>query len=204
MTIDIVNYGMGNLRSVQNAFTFLGVECKVVDSPEEIAASRRLLLPGVGSFARAMETITARGYDRAIHEAVDAGAALLGICLGMQLLASEGEEDGRTPGLGFIPGRVRRMQPVGGLKVPHVGFNTLRCKADHGGLFGGLEEERNFYFLHAFTVRPEDGGMVIGTTTHGDEFVCALRRDRVVGVQFHPEKSQSNGLRLLRNFVDCF
>lgn len=204
MAITIVNYGMGNLRSVQNAFEFLGVESDIVDDPSAIASSKRLLLPGVGSFARAMKNITEREIDSAIHKAVDAGAAVLGICLGMQLLASEGEEDGISTGLGLIPGRVVRMQPTGGIKIPHVGFNTLSCQSHHGGLFNGLEQNSDFYFLHSFYLVPDDPQVVIGTSDYGGEVVCAVRKNKVLGVQFHPEKSQNNGLRLLRNFLDCF
>ena len=202
MAITIVNYGMGNLRSVQNAFNFLGAESEIVGDPGAIACSRRLLLPGVGSFARAMKNITERKIDTAIYEAVDAGASVLGICLGMQLLASEGEEDGISMGLGLIPGRVVRMHPTGGLKVPHVGFNTLIGQSHHGGLLDGLERDSDFYFLHSFCLVPDDRQVVIGTVDYGGEVVCAVRKNKVLGVQFHPEKSQNNGLRLLRNFLD--
>lgn len=202
MSVSIVNYGMGNLRSVQNAFSFLGVKSEIVGDPGTIASSKRLLLPGVGSFARAMNNIKERGFDIAIHEAVNAGAAVLGICLGMQLLASEGEEDGASAGLGLIPGRVVRMEPVGGVKIPHVGFNTVYWQPNHGGLFNGLEQDCDFYFLHSFHFIPHECQAVIGTVDYGGKVVCAVRMNKVMGVQFHPEKSQNNGLRLLRNFLD--
>jgi glutamine amidotransferase len=204
MSVAIVNYGMGNLRSVQNAFAALGERSEIVDDPSVIAASKRVVLPGVGSFARAMENIRRRKLDTAIHEAVGAGAALLGICLGMQLLASEGDEDGPSAGLDLVPGRVVRMRPSEGIKIPHIGFNALDCRPGHGGLFDGLERESDFYFLHSFCFVPLQAASVIGTTNYGGEVVCAVRSRNVLGVQFHPEKSQSNGLRLLRNFLDCF
>lgn len=204
MSVAIVNYGMGNLRSVQNAFAALGEAGEIVDDPRAIAASKRVVLPGVGSFARAMENIRRRRLDAAIHEAVDAGAALLGICLGMQLLASVGDEDGPSAGLDLVPGRVVRMRPPEGFKIPHIGFNTLNCRLGHGGLFDGLEGESDFYFLHSYCFQPRDTEAVIGTSQYGGEVVCAVRSRKVLGVQFHPEKSQSNGLRLLRNFLDRF
>lgn len=204
MTVTIVNYGMGNLRSVQNAFSVLGAHSQIVEEPGTIASSKRLVLPGVGSFSRAMSNIGKRGLDAAIHKAVDGGATVLGICLGMQLLASEGEEDGTCAGLGLIPGRVVRMQPEGNLKIPHIGFNTLNCQPHHGGIFNGLERNCDFYFIHSFSFVPDDRQTIIGTSEYGRQVVCAVRRNRVLGVQFHPEKSQNNGLRLLRNFLECF
>jgi len=204
MSVAIVNYGMGNLRSVQNAFAALGERGEIVDDPQAIAASKRVVLPGVGSFARAMENIRRRKLDAAIREAVDAGGALLGICLGMQLLASEGDEDGPSAGLDLVPGRVVRMQPSEGIKIPHIGFNALSSRGGHGGLFDGLEADSDFYFLHSFRFVARDATSVIGTSDYGGEFVCAIRHRNVVGVQFHPEKSQSNGLKLLRNFLDRF
>lgn len=202
MTVTIVDYGMGNLRSVQNAFAHLRIDSEVASDPAVIAPSKHILLPGVGSFARAMRTIREKGIDQALYQAVDKGAMVLGICLGMQLLATTGEEDGETQGLGLIPGRVTRIEPGPGLKVPHIGFNTLRSQPNHGGLFLQLEQGREFYFLHSYHLIPEHSGFVIGTCDYGGEVVCAVRRDRIAGVQFHPEKSQGNGLRLLRNFVE--
>ena len=202
--LTILNYGMGNLRSVQNAFTYLGTPSRIVEDPAVIASSERIVLPGVGSFARAMQNIKKRGLGEALQEAANGGSAILGICLGMQLLATAGEEDGNSEGLGLISGRVVRMQPKNGLKVPHIGFNTLNCRQSHGGIFARLDEGSDFYFLHSYQFVPEQSEAIIGSCEYGGDVVCAVRKDRIVGVQFHPEKSQNNGLRLLRNFLDYF
>lgn len=202
--ISIVNYGMGNLRSVQNAFTYLGADSQIVDDPAVVSSSRRIVLPGVGSFARAMHNLKGQGLGEALNTAAEHGAAILGICLGMQLLATVGDEDGPTDGLGFIPGRVVRIDKKIGLKIPHVGFNGLRYPDHHGGLFYGIDQDGDFYFIHSYQFVPDDEASVIGTTHYGAPIVSAVRMNRILGVQFHPEKSQSNGLRLLRNFLTCY
>lgn len=203
--ITIINYGMGNLRSLQNAFIYLGIESRIVSDPEVIAVSDRLVLPGVGSYAQAMINIEKNGMRQAMEMAVlQRGVPFLGVCLGMQLLSGQGEEGGITKGLGWIPGRVVRMNPGEGLKIPHIGFNTARFRMNHGGLFDGLGDGCDFYFVHSFHFISRDPGNVIGVCDYGGEVVCAIRRDNIVGVQFHPEKSQSNGLQLLRNFMNHF
>ena len=201
--ISIVNYGMGNLKSLSNAFAFLGVDCRVVDAPAEILASRKLVLPGVGSFAQAMANIRALGIEDALNRAVrERGVPILGICLGMQLMAESGEEDGVTPGLGWFKGTVRRMPAGPGLKLPHVGFNAVTPCPDNSLIFRGLAGEVDFYFVHGYALSDCRAEEISSWTDYGGRFPSSVSRDNVFGTQFHPEKSQGNGLALLKNFTD--
>jgi glutamine amidotransferase len=190
---------------LQNALIHLDTECRIVSDPEVIAASDRLILPGVGSYAKAMSNIEKSGMRQALEVAVlHRGVPFLGICLGMQLLSDQGEEGGVTNGLGWIPGHVIRISQRENVKVPHIGFNTARFSGNHDGLIVGLGDECDFYFLHSYhfvAKRQED---VIGVCDYGSDIVCAVRHENIVGVQFHPEKSQSNGLQLLLNFIRNF
>jgi len=203
MSVTVVDYGMGNLRSIRGALEFLGVPHRVSADPAEIAAADRLILPGVGSFGAAMRNIEARGLGEPLEEAVmRRGRPILGICLGMQLFAAWGEEEGRTRGLGWIPGRVARFRfDDPSLKVPHVGFNTAEVARGDEPLFEGLGGGADFYFVHSYRLEPEEPSSVTSWTDYGGRFPASVRRGNVTGTQFHPEKSQSNGLRLLRNFA---
>lgn len=204
-TVTIINYGMGNLRSLKNALDHLGVNSRIVIDPEIIANSDRLILPGVGSFAQAMININRSGLRQAMEMAViQRGVPFLGVCLGMQLLAGIGEEGGITKGLGWVPGEVVRMNLGEEMKIPHIGFNTANFHGNHGGLFNNLGTGCDFYFVHSFHFVPNLIENIVGTCDYGVEFVCAVRKDNITGVQFHPEKSQSNGLQLLRNFIKYF
>lgn len=203
--VTIVNYGMGNLRSLQNAFAHLGEECRIEADPEIIANSDRLVLPGVGSFAQAMSNIKNNGLHQALEIAVlQRGVPFLGICLGMQLLADIGEEGGTTFGLGWIPGKVVRLDPGENFKVPHIGFNTAYIHGQYEELFDKLGVGSDFYFVHSYHFVPDIPENIVAISDYGTEVVCAVRKDNIVGVQFHPEKSQSNGLQLLRNFINHF
>lgn len=196
--VAIIDYGMGNRASVQNALAFLGVESVVTDDPSVIAAASHLILPGVGAFGDGMKAIRERGLDRVMADEIGRGKPLLGICLGMQLLASKGEEGGSYDGLGFIPGTVKRLS-VGSLRLPHVGWNDVVSKSGEE-LF--RETERNiFYFVHSFALVADHSQDVIATCEYGSPFTAAVRRGNVMGVQFHPEKSQASGLQLLKNFL---
>lgn len=201
--ISIVDYGLGNLRSLECAFDFLGHRTRRVSRPNEIVQSRALILPGVGAYSTAMKNIDRLGLRAALDEAVlGKGIPVLGICLGMQLLSEEGEEGGKTLGLGWIAGRTIRMKTGDvGLKLPHIGFNIARRAASGGGLFANLPDSADFYFVHSFHLVPSRSEDVASITAHGIEFVSGVARANIFGTQFHPERSQSNGLILLKNFA---
>ena len=195
----VINYGLGNLRSVENGLSAVGASVRIVSAPEEIEAAGRLLLPGVGSFSVGMKNLMESGLAEAICAAAKKGTPLLGICLGMQLLASRGDEGGEAEGLGLIPGTVKRLAAAPGLRIPHMGFNEV-FPLTASPLFESIAHGSDFYFVHSYHVtveRPEDA---LASATHGEKFMAAIRRDNVFGTQFHPEKSQSQGLQLLKNF----
>jgi glutamine amidotransferase len=201
--VTVVDYGMGNLWSVSSALAFLDCQAKVTADPVEVSNADVLILPGVGSFSRAAGRLRETGLDEAILHAVRSrGIDLLGICLGMQLLGSRGTEDGDSAGLGLIPNSVERFTPteLDGRKIPHIGFNSVH-KGTTARLFNGLPEEADFYFVHSFRMLPEGLPTGIATCRHGVEFVAAFEHENIFGVQFHPEKSQTNGLVLLKNFL---
>jgi imidazole glycerol-phosphate synthase subunit HisH len=197
--VTIIDYGMGNLRSVEKALAAVGASPRISADPDAVRKSERLVLPGVGAFGDAMANLKRGGLDQAVLDAVTEGVPLLGLCLGLQLLFSESEEFGRNDGLSLIPGRVRKLNPPG-LHVPHVGWNQLESiKADP--LLDGVADGSYFYFVHSYIVEPEDGSDVLSWTEYGGRFCSIARRRNVWGAQFHPEKSQDAGRRLLHNFV---
>jgi glutamine amidotransferase len=196
--VAILDYGMGNLRSVEKAFERVGAEAELTSDPGRAADADGLVLPGVGAFPKAMEEVRDRGLDQLIRERAAAGTPVLGICLGYQLLFESSSELGGADGLGLLRGAVTELDAPG-LKVPHIGWEPVRWRA--GELVEGIEAEAPFYFVHSFTPRPADEAEVIGTAQHGERFACAAARPPVYGVQFHPEKSSRAGLRLLSNFV---
>lgn len=199
----IVDYGMGNILSVRSALAYLGAEPVVSADPAVVACAEKLILPGVGSFRRAMESLRTTGLDAALLDAVrDRGVPLLGICLGMQLLGTVGTEDGETEGLGLIAQRVDAFTPeeLGGRKIPHIGFSPVRADPD-SRLFRGLPPEADFYFVHSYRMPPAIPGTVVSCCHHGIPFAAAVEKGNVFGAQFHPEKSQTNGLLLLNNFL---
>ncbi len=199
--VTIVDYGMGNLSSIRNALDYIGVPSVIASSPEKVASSDRLILPGVGSFARAMSNLNESGLTAALNRAViDRRSPVLGICLGMQLLADVGSEDGITPGLGWIPGEVVRLNEALVGKVPRIGFDSIRPARADEALFAGLGTGADFYFVHSYHFVPAKADVVIGTCDSGMAVVAAVGAENIYGVQFHPEKSQANGIRLLRNF----
>jgi glutamine amidotransferase len=209
-SIALIDYGSGNLRSAEKALMKVSAaldgarEVAVTADPDVVAAADAIVLPGVGAFAACMAAVEARpGLTAALETAVRRRAVpYLGICVGMQLMASRGLEFGATPGLDWIEGEVRRIEPAGRqFKVPHMGWNGLIEMADHP-LFAGLEEGVPVYFTHSFACFPERNEDVIAMVDHGGRFPAALARDNMAGVQFHPEKSQAAGLRLLSNFLE--
>ncbi len=201
--VAVIDYGMGNVWSVISAFKFLGVEADLVANPEELKTYPFIVLPGVGSFRKGMESLRARGLDQAIHEAVDGDVKMIGICLGMQLLGSHGTENGETRGLGLIPNKVERFTPeeLGQNKIPHVGFNPV-VFSETKGLFQGFKGNADFYFTHSYRMLVDGLDGRYAQCQYGTQFLAAFESGNVCGTQFHPEKSQSNGLILLKNFLD--
>lgn len=206
MKIVIVDYGMGNIRSIVSTLKYLGVDqVEVSATYEELKSADKLILPGVGSFGKAMSLIEERSVDKYLQElALEQKKPLLGICLGMQLLglsSTEDTNDGQRKGLGLIPGVIRKFDS-NGLKVPHVGFNQVAAHKD-ARLYEGLPGNADFYFTHSFKMNTEED-INQSMCTYGEEFVASYERDNIAGTQFHPELSQSNGLKLLRNFIEKF
>jgi glutamine amidotransferase len=202
--IAIIDYGMGNLRSVQKAFEKVGFEARVTADPADLRDAEKLVLPGVGAFKDCMDNLREGGFIEPIRRHVESGRPFLGICLGLQLLFSESEEFGRHQGLGIIPGKVVRFPGdlrVAGdeLKVPHMGWNQIRLRQD-APLFRSVADGSAVYFVHSYYVIPDDPTVVAAVTDYGIEFCSAIRRDNVMATQFHPEKSQQVGLHILRNF----
>jgi len=197
MTVAIIDYGVGNLRSVEKAFAATGCEAIVSGDESVLREAERLVLPGVGAFAACMKALKERGFDRLVMERVSEGTPLLGVCVGMQMLFDESEEFGSTRGLGLLRGSVRRFS--GELVVPHIGWNRIQQKRAHE-LFEGIEEGSFCYFVHSFYCEPLDENVVVGETEYGVRYASVVADGNVCGVQFHPEKSQEVGLRMLRNF----
>lgn len=206
--IGILDYGMGNLRSVQKAFDHLGgTRAVVVADPHEVTGCEKLILPGVGNFADGMAHLHDRGFTQPVKDFIATGRPLLGICMGMQLLLDSSTEDAEAdpvPGLGVVPGTVLRFEEDQGpgrprLKVPHMGWNRLEPRGD-SPLFAGLDEEAYVYFVHGYYCVPEDDSVVAATAEYGLPFCAAVHMDNVWATQFHPEKSQRVGLQILQNF----
>ncbi len=196
--VGIVDYGMGNLRSVEKGLERVGVDCVVCSDPDALCGFDGLVLPGVGAFGDAMANLRSRGLDKALLDFLSTGRPFLGICLGLQLLFDYSEEHGVFDGLGVIPGRVVRLPED--VKVPHMGWNVLEPRGEAVALFDGIAPGSRFYFVHSYYCDPDGDSYTIGTTDYGIEFTCAARRDNAWGVQFHPEKSSTLGLRMLSNF----
>lgn len=206
--IAVVDYQKGNLMSVERGLAAVGAPARITSRIEDILAADGIVLPGVGAFTDAMDTMRELGQDEAISEAVSSGVPFLGICLGMHLMFEAGEEHAPagslTPGLGFIPGVVRLMPRTDSLgtpyKIPHVGWNTVCASDEHHPLFTGIADDLHFYFTHSY-IAPECDA-TIATTTHSVTFPSAVQAGNAIGVQFHPEKSSDVGSLLLRNFAE--
>ena len=194
----IVDYGSGNLRSVQKALERCGTAATITSEPAAIAAAERLVLPGVGAFGDAMRALHARGLIEPISRHMEAEKPFLGICMGLQLLFETGLEGGRHEGLGILPGEVVRFDLPAGMKVPDIGCNTTRWRDDWRPAADG----EHFYFVHSFYARPADDSVVAAVTDYGGEFCAAVRRGNLFATQFHPEKSQAAGLRLLAAWLE--
>lgn len=201
--ITVVDYGMGNLWSVLSALRYLGCNPKVTGDPDEVFSADSILLPGVGSFRKAMLSLQEKGLDQAIISATKTkNTKVLGICLGMQLMGARSSEDGDTAGLGLIPAEVDKFSPdeIGGNKIPHVGFDEVDSYSD-SILFKGLKSGADFYFVHSYRMLPNGLSGKPATCNYGVEFLAAYEHENIFATQFHPEKSQTNGLILLKNFL---
>jgi len=204
--IAVIDYGMGNLRSVQKALEAVGARAVVTHDPATILGARSVVLPGVGAFRDCMHNLERLGLVEVVRQAVKSGKPFLGICLGLQLLFNQSEEFGRVPGLGLLPGSVVRfprphLNPAGGppLKIPHMGWNTVHVERPNP-LLTGFSGDPYFYFVHSYYVVPEDPAMVATVTDYGGPFVSGVHHENIHAFQFHPEKSQKNGLTLLSRF----
>ena len=202
MSIILIDYGMGNHLSVQNALQRLGHDVSISRDPEVIAEADSLILPGVGSFNRAMQNLNDYGLTQTIRDTVlEQGVPILGICLGMQLLGTGSDEGGESQGLGLIQNRVSRLHSKASLRIPHVGFNEVFCEDSHP-LMQGIRPHSDFYFTHSYAMQNQDPDADYLYCDYGQTFVCGFSKDNIHGVQFHPEKSQRTGLQLIQNFLE--
>lgn len=198
--IAIIDYGMGNLRSVQKAFEAVGHAATITSDPDQVRTASKAILPGVGAFRDAAVELARTGLGEAFTDVVRAGKPCLGVCLGMQLLFDISEEDGEHRGLGLLPGRVVRFRSEPGLKIPHMGWNTLRVRRP-APLFAGLEPDPSVYFVHSYHVEADQTDDIAAESDHPNPFPAVVWRDNLMATQFHPEKSQAVGLAMYRNFA---
>lgn len=194
--IAIIDYGMGNLRSVQKAFEYVGFETKITDNYKDILKADKVILPGVGAFSDAIKTIREKEFDKALEECINNGKKILGICLGMQLLFDVSYENGEYEGLKILKGEIIKFKS--GLKVPHVGWNSLDIIKNEP-LFEGLEKNPFVYFVHSYYLKTDEP-IVSATTNYGENIQIAIQKNNVYALQFHPEKSGNTGLKILKNF----
>lgn len=198
--IAVIDYGMGNRRSVEKALSHVGADAVVTGSSQELVRADALVLPGVGAYPKGMSNLRERGLDQLLRESALTGTPVLGICLGMQLLFDSSTEMGMCTGLGLIPGNVRPLRG-GGLRVPHIGWNDVALQRPCDLTAGLPAEGRPFYHVHSYVSEPADEGDVIGTSEYGERFATIVKREHVYGTQFHPEKSSIHGLQLLSAFT---
>ena len=198
--VAIIDYDAGNIRSVEKAIRYLGKEAVVTSDPEKILAADRVILPGVGAFGDAMKRLHAMGLVEVIRQAAGRGTPFLGICLGLQLLFEKSEESPGVPGLGLLQGEILRLPELPGLKVPHIGWNSLKYP-NPGRLFRGIPEDSYVYFVHSYYLKAQDEGIVTATTEYGTLVHASVESGNLFACQFHPEKSSETGLTILENFL---
>lgn len=199
--VAIVDYGMGNLRSVQNAITHLGFSSDIVCVPEKLIHYNKIILPGVGAFGQAIRCLEDSGMSESLDERKNNGAQILGICLGMQLMCKSSEENGIHLGLSWFDAEVKRFPDLKDLHIPHVGWNSVMFEKNDA-IFKNLESGEDAYFVHSYHVACKDSNDMLATTQYGVEFTSMIQRDNLRGIQFHPEKSQEFGLRLIKNYLE--
>ncbi len=198
----LIDAGTGNLRSVQKALEAVGANVLRTDDPKKVVSGGRVVLPGVGAFGDFMSGLRARGLEEAVNEVAQRGASLLGICVGMQAFFDVGEEMGEHKGLGLLQGKVVKFADSLSVKIPHTGWNQLEAKKDTR-LFDQVNNGAYVYFNHSYYCQPQNSSDVIATTDYGMNYACAVQRENIYGVQFHPEKSQAVGLKVLKNFLEA-
>lgn len=199
--VAIIDYDAGNIKSVEKAMQALGENVRITREPEKILSADHVILPGVGAFGDAMDKIRQYGLDEVIREVVDRGTPFLGICLGLQLLFESSEESEGVSGLGILQGKIVRLPEEQGLKIPHIGWNSLKFPSS-GRLFAGLPEESYVYFVHSYYLQAEDAQIVTATTEYGAHIHASVEKGNVFACQFHPEKSSDAGMRILKNFLN--
>ena len=199
--IAVIDYDAGNIKSVEKALDFLGQEADVTGEKEKILAADHVILPGVGAFGDAMENLRSRGLDQVIYEVIRRGTPFLGICLGLQLLFERSDEAPCAEGLGVLKGEILRIPESDGLKIPHMGWNSLHLQ-NNGRLFRGVEENAYVYFVHSYYLKAADESIVKASTEYGTHIHASVEKDNVFACQFHPEKSSDVGLKILKNFIE--
>lgn len=199
--VAIIDYGAGNLQSVKKALDYLGVQNEITDDKKKINAASHVILPGVGSFGDAMHAMRKSGLEETVRKAAAGERPFLGICLGLQLLFAESEESAGVQGLGVFDGTIAKIPAGNGLKVPHMGWNSVSLKQT-GGIFRGIPDESYFYFVHSYYLKNAAAETVAATTQYGVDIQCAVQRGLAAATQFHPEKSSEAGLQLLKNFAE--
>lgn len=199
--IAIIDYDAGNIKSVEKALQYLGQDVKITDDPQEILAADKVILPGVGAFGDAMDNLRRKGLDQVIYQVVEKKTPFLGICLGLQLLFERSEESPGVEGLGILPGEIVRIPAGEGLKIPHIGWNSLHLE-NNGRLFQGIDEQAYVYFVHSFYLKAKEEECVKASAEYGVRIHASVEKDNVFACQFHPEKSSDVGLRILKNFVE--
>lgn len=200
--VAIIDYGAGNLQSVKKALDFLGYESEITMDREKILSASHVILPGVGSFGDAMASIRERGLEDTIKQAASGEKHFLGICLGLQLMFEKSDETPGVEGLGIFKGEIVKIPSENGLKVPHMGWNSINLKQTDG-IFSGIRDGSYFYFVHSYYLKNAEPDVVAATAQYGVEIECAIQKGRVCATQFHPEKSSETGLRLLKNFMEA-
>ena len=200
--IILIDAGTGNLRSVQKALEAVGANVLRTDDPKKVVSGGRVVLPGVGAFGDFMSGLRARGLEEAVNDTVQRGIPLLGICVGMQALFEIGEEMGEHKGLGLLQGKVVKFADSLSVKIPHTGWNQLEVKND-ARLFDQVDAGAYVYFNHSYYCQPQNSSDILATTNYGINYACAVQRESIFGVQFHPEKSQAIGLKILKNFLEA-
>lgn len=198
--VAIIDYGAGNLSSVKKALDYLGAESEITQDKDKIMSASHIILPGVGSFGDAMKSMKERGLVDTVKNAARSGKPFLGICLGLQLLFESSEESEGIDGLGLIKGKIVQIPRDNGLKVPHIGWNSVEIKQKNG-IFSGIDDGSYFYFVHSFYLRDAEKDAVAATTEYGVGIECAIQKGNLCATQFHPEKSSRLGLKLLENFL---
>ena len=199
--IAMIDYDAGNIKSVEKALQKLGADVVITKDPQEILGTDKVILPGVGSFGDAMDNLKRYGLDEVIHQVVEKGTPFLGICLGLQLLFERSDESPEAIGLGILKGEILRIPDAEGLKIPHMGWNSLHLQ-NNGRLFQGLKENDYVYFVHSYYLKAEDESIVKATTNYSVNIHASVEKDNIFACQFHPEKSSDVGLQILKNFVE--